>query len=365
MDAFSDFDAQFEQTLALTSGGSEYERDPNQFRPSVDDKKPEYLATVRFIPPNEGKPMFLRKIVHFMKIGNRTVRVICPKTIDDKHQCNICADNIQSHRSKIPALVEKARQNSNKLRWIANVLVLEDSVNPDNVGRVMWWEFPNQIKEYIDKLKNPPNTRIPSINAFHPAKGADFFLCMKKIDGFTKYDGSQFLVSGGPTPISEDLNYINQVRSMCHDLQSQIVIPSPEEINDILQKAGSAPVAGVQKTYGNVGFGQTPAPSVGGFGSVAQQPQQLDEFDTAFAQASAPVATAEAIQAVQAATAVRPSLAQAPAPKPALAVPGRPSLQTAESVMPDATARVTPMPTAPATTQPHAVAPVDGDEWFK
>jgi hypothetical protein len=66
MDSFTDFDAQFEQTLALVNGGSsgEDQRDPNQFRPSVNDKRGEYLATVRFIPPASG-PMFVN-IIHII-----------------------------------------------------------------------------------------------------------------------------------------------------------------------------------------------------------------------------------------------------------------------------------------------------------
>lgn len=365
MDAFSDFDAQFDQTLALVNGPSESYGDPNQFKPSVGDKRSEYFATVRFIPPANG-PMFVKKIVHFMKVGNKTVRVICPKTTDPRNQCDICSDNIQGHRSKIPALVERARNHGNKTRWVANVLVIEDSANPDNVGRVMWWEMPNQIMEFIEKLKNPPNPRIPAINAFHPLKGADFFLSMKQIDGFTKYDGSQFLVAGGPTPISDNMEYINQVRSMCHDIQSQIVLPSQDEIIDILAKAGAGSNAGVQKTYSNVGTGVAQAPSVGGFAPV-QHVQQLDEFDAAFAQAgqNAP-APVQATQPAYEQTQARPALAtQQPAPKPAMALPGRPALQTPETVMPSPTERVTPMPQAPAVNQPHATKPMDDEAWFK
>lgn len=363
MDAFSDFDAQFEQTLALVNGPTEDQRDPNQFRPSVGDKRSEYLATLRFIPPAQG-PMFVKKVVHFIKVGNRTVRLICPKTHDDKAQCDVCSDNIQSHRSKIPALVERARAHGNKTRWVANVLVLEDSAFADNAGRVMWWEFPNQIMEYIEKLKNPPNPRIPSINAFHPIKGADFFLCMKQVDGFTKYDGSQFLTAGGTTPIGDEA-YISQVRSLCHDIQSQIIIPSQEEIADIMAKAGTVPIAGVQKTYANVnaGFsgGNGPStPSVGGFAPAQVAPP--DEFEQAFAQAgqTAPTAGLAARPSIQAPVAV-----QQP-PKAPLAVPVRPAVQTPESLLPQAQNRVTPIPQAPATVQPHTNAkPVDDENWFK
>lgn len=363
MDNFADFDAQFDQTLALVNGnGNGGDRnDPNQFKPSVDEKRPEYLARVRFIPPANG-PMFVKKIVHYMKIGNRTVRVICPKTTDGRNQCDICSDNIQSHKSKIPALVNRAKAHGNKTRWVANVLILEDSVRPDNVGRVMWWEFPNQIMEQIEKLKNPPLTSMPSINAFHPTKGADFLLAMKLVGDIPKYDGSMFIVSGGATPISDDVNYINQVRSMCHDIQGQIIIPSPEEIADILSKAGGNELAGVQKTYSNLGFAGTPGPSVGGF-APAQQAVQMDEFDTAFVQAGS------ATQATPAPQVARPTLApqapQTPAPKPVMAVPGRPALQTPESVMPPQAERVTPLPQTPATNQPHAAKPVDDDAWFK
>ena len=360
MDAFSDFDAQFEQTLALVNGPTEDRRDPNQFHPSVGEKRAEYHATLRFIPPTDG-PMFVKKVVHFIKMGNRTVRVICPKTVDEKAQCDICADNIQSHRSKVPALVARAKDHGNKVRWVANVLVLEDSAVPANVGRVMWWEFPNQIMEYIEKLKNPPNPRIPSINAFHPLKGADFFLCMKQVDGFTKYDGSQFLTAGGATAIGPE-DYITQVRSMCHDIQSQIVVASSEEIADIMAKAGSVPNT-VQKTYGNIGTSMggygTPAPSVGGF-APAQVPPP-DEFDQAFAQAGqiAPVANVAARPAIQATTPVQQTQ------KPQLATPARPAIQTAESMLPPAQNRVTPIPQAPANPQPHANAPIDDEAWFK
>lgn len=356
MDAYSDFDAQFEQTLSMVNGPSEDTRDVNQFRPGVNEKRTSHNVTLRFIPPMNG-PMFVKKVVHFINLGNKKVRVICPKTVSDKAQCDVCSDNIQSHRSKIPALVARAKDHGNKTRWVANVLILEDSAFPDNAGRVMWWEFPNTIMEYIEKLKNPPNSRIPAINAFHPTKGADFFLCMNLVDNYTKYDGSQFLTSGGPTPIGDE-SYISQVRSLCFDIQSQIVIPSQEEIADIMSKIGQ-PAPGVQKTYGNIGESNGARPLVGGLTPNRAAPQ-LDEFDQAFAATSqvAPTAGAAARPSVQA-----PQIQQQP-PKPQMAVPGRPALQTNESLLPQSQTRVTPIPEVPATVQPHASKPVDDDKWF-
>lgn len=328
---FQNFDAMFEQTLAMVNNSTKKVQDVNQFRPSVNDERSEYMATVRFIPPLEG-PLFVKKIVHYIRVGNSKIPMICPKTADDNAYCAMCSQSIQDRQSKIPNLIERAKEHSNRLRWISNVLVLEDSVNPSNVGRVLWWEFPNQIMEYINKLNNPPNSRIPRINAYNPFNGADFFMCLKKVDGYPKYEGSQFLQQ---TAISESAEEIHTIRSMCHDLSSLVTIPTAEEIAEVLGKSGDMGVT--NKVYSNVpdrsyqstGFGQ-PIPFIPVSGAAA-----IDEFN-------APAGQTEAVKA-----------------------PVRPPLVRPETVMPPAGQRVAPIPTQPAQPQPHVNKPVmDDNDWM-
>lgn len=360
MDDFSNFQAQFEQSVSLATGaGGGWQKDPAQFKPSVEEgKRTSYTAVVRFIPPTEG-PMFVKKIVHFMKFGGRTNRFICPKSLDPRAYCPICEQNIADNKSNIKDLKDRAQKNGNKVRWVANVLILNDEVNPSDNGKVMWWEFPDQIMGMINAAKNSTNPIFPAINAFHPIEGASFYLSMSIIDKIPKYDGSQFIRPAAPLG---DIDYIRQVRALCHDIQSQIVIPTEAELSEALAKTnGSGP-----RNFASFENAGTPAPNVGGFSRfvppappVAQASAVApDEFELAFQQAGqqAPVANYAA-----------PAPVTAPqAPKPALQVPRAPvQLQTPASVMPAPAARVTPIPPTPAVPQPHPDSVhVENEEWL-
>jgi len=360
MDDFSNFEAQFEQSVSLATGaGGGWQKDPSQFKPGVEEgKRSTYTAALRFIPPTEG-PMFVKKIVHFMKFGGKTTRYICPKTVDPRAYCPICEQNIADNKSKIPALKDRAKNNGNKVRWVANVLILADDVNPADNGKVMWWEFPDKIMNMIDAAKNPPNPRLPKINAFHPLEGADFYLSMSIVERFTSYDGSQFILPAVPLG---DIDYIRQVRALCHNIQDQIQIPTEAELVDALAKANGTG----QRNFASFENAGTPAPNVGGFArytppvaQVASAPAAApDEFELAFQQAGqqAPVAN----------YATPAPIAAPQAQKPALQVPRAPvQLQTPASVMPAPAARVTPLPPTPAVPQPHSdVIPVENEEWL-
>lgn len=326
MDEFANFEAQFENTVNKAVGSTE-KRDPNQFKPGVTDKNPEYTAVLRFVPPAEG-PMFVKKVVHFMKIGKDTVRVICPKTHGDKNRCNICSDNIQGHKSKEPALVKRATDHGNKIRWVANVLVVDDKRFPENNGKVMWWEFPDQIMTMINELNNPPTNDIPAINAFHPTKGVNLFFSMKLIKKFPKYEGTRFITMTGPSAIGE-IDYIRQVRSLCHPLEHHQIVTPEDEALKILEKANASSNVVDKKVFSNLTSDEHHAPSMTGIGRAPQS--QPDEFDAAFENAGLVAAGRE--------------------PKRPMEMPATPS-------------RVAPVPEAPAQAVPHGEAP-KVDDWLQ
>lgn len=232
------FDALFDAAAGLSA--PKWEADPTQFRPStsqkVDGKKVtvEYQALLAFIPPLEG-PLFVKKRFHYFQeipagsTKQYTFNETCRWVLGRDERCPVCDSNIADHKSGDPALKARAKARNNREKYMVNVLVIKDLVNPDNNGKVLWWEMPLYVFNMIETLRNPPPNPasafsdepvapVEPVNVFHPSKGFNFVLTMKETaEGNSKlYVASQFLKK----PRSEaEVKTIIESRARCHDLE--------------------------------------------------------------------------------------------------------------------------------------------------
>lgn len=84
------------------------------------------------------------------------------------------------------------RQRKRNLRYIANVLVVEDAANPENNGKVFLYRFGKRI---FDKIMDAMQPKFPDetpINPFDLWDGADFVLKIRNVDNYPNYDKSEF-----------------------------------------------------------------------------------------------------------------------------------------------------------------------------
>ena len=84
------------------------------------------------------------------------------------------------------------RQRKRNLRHIANILVVEDSANPENNGKVFLYRFGKRIFDKIMDVMKPQFPDETPINPFDMWEGADFVLKIRQVDGYPNYDKSEF-----------------------------------------------------------------------------------------------------------------------------------------------------------------------------
>ena len=87
---------------------------------------------------------------------------------------------------------KQARDQKRQLVYIANVLVISDSKNPENEGKVFLYRFGKKIFDKITSAMNPEFEGDTPVNPFDFWKGANFRLKIKNVAGYRNYDDSSF-----------------------------------------------------------------------------------------------------------------------------------------------------------------------------
>ena len=85
-----------------------------------------------------------------------------------------------------------ARDRKRKLSYYSNILVLEDSANAENEGKVFLFRYGKKIFEKITGVMNPEFKDETPLNPFDFWEGANFKLKIRQVDGYANYDKSEF-----------------------------------------------------------------------------------------------------------------------------------------------------------------------------
>ena len=112
-----------------------------------------------------------------------------------------------------------ARERRRKLNYYSNIYVVEDSMNPDNQGKVFLFRYGKKIFEKITGVMNPEFQDETPLNPFDFWEGANFKLKMRQVDGFPNYDKSEFTE---PCPLSENEKAMEEIWNQQHSLNDII-----------------------------------------------------------------------------------------------------------------------------------------------
>ncbi len=85
-----------------------------------------------------------------------------------------------------------ARDRKRKLSYYSNILVLEDSANAENEGKVFLFRYGKKIFEKITSVMNPEFKDETPLNPFDFWEGANFKIKIRQIEGYANYDKSEF-----------------------------------------------------------------------------------------------------------------------------------------------------------------------------
>ena len=179
-----------------------------RFWKPTQDKAGNGYAVIRFLPAKEGEDLpWVRYWDHGFKgptglwyIENSLTSINQP---DPLSEANTLLWNTGREEDK--AL---ARERKRRLHYVSNIQVISDSANPNSEGKVFLYRFGKKIFDKIMDAMQPAFSAEVPVNPFDCWEGADFKLKIRKVDGWTNYDASEFSPS---TPLSEDDSVLEEV----------------------------------------------------------------------------------------------------------------------------------------------------------
>ena len=195
-------------------------------------------AIIRFLPAPEDEDIpFVRYWNHgFQGPSGKWYIENSLSTLGQKDPCGEYnsrlwreSDNDDSPQRK------QARKQKRKEHFVSNILVIKDTGNPENNGKVLLYRYGKKIFNMLSELTNPVDDGIGEtipIDPFNMWNGADFYLRQRKVEGYPNYDKSSF---GAPKAISDDDDYLETLLKSTHSLKA-VIDPSNFKTYEQLQK---------------------------------------------------------------------------------------------------------------------------------
>ena len=180
-------------------------------------------AIICFIPDQNQKifkKVFKFNISNFVSGKKRFANYFSPTTIG-------LPDPVQERWQKLwnDGLKDEAKKFARTIRYITNIKVIRDPLNPENNGKIFLYEMSQSLKEKIknavelsemDKQLNRPRKEI-----FNPTKGWLMKLtCKKAVNGFTTYDDSEFFNVSPDDPRMADLIPYKDAQTAIDDIKA-------------------------------------------------------------------------------------------------------------------------------------------------
>ena len=189
--------SKLQEELEKSNKTNDY-KDDRFWRPTLDSASNGY-AVIRFLPAVEGEDIpWVKLYSHAFKGKSGWFIHNCPTTLGEK--CPVCEANNELWNSGTESDKRIARDRKRKLNYVSNILVVEDPSAPQNKGKVFLFKYGKKIFEKIQEQMNPEFDDETAVNPFDFWKGANFKLKVRKVEGYTNYDKSEFSAA---TPLFE------------------------------------------------------------------------------------------------------------------------------------------------------------------
>jgi len=184
--------------------------DDRVWKPTV-DKAGNGYAVIRFLPAGGGEDLpWVRYWDHGFK--GSTGRWYIERSLTSIGQNDPVSElNSQLWNTGRDEDKETARQRKRRLHHVSNILVISDSANPENEGKVFLYEYGKKIMDKIMDVMQPQFADETPINPFDFWNGANFKLKIRNVEGYRNYDKSEFdastkLYDGDETRLEEIYN---------------------------------------------------------------------------------------------------------------------------------------------------------------
>jgi len=210
----SDLSTLIKETEKISNPNSFGDVDERYWRPEL-DKSGNGYAVIRFLPAPDGEETpWARMWNHGFQgpggwyIENSLTTLQKPDPLSEY--------NSQLWNSGIEANKEIARKQKRRLNYTSNVYIIKDPAHPENEGQVRLYRYGKKIFDKISDLMNPEFEDESPVNPFDLWKGANFKMKIRKVEGYSNYDKSEFEAS---TPLLDDDEKMEEIWTSEHSLQ--------------------------------------------------------------------------------------------------------------------------------------------------
>ena len=208
--------------------------DDRFWRPEL-DKSGNGMAVVRFLPPPNGEDLpWSRSWNHgFQGPGGwyieNSLTTLGQKDPVSEHNSTLWNSGIEANK-------EVARKQKRRLNYTSNVFIIKDPAHPENEGQIKLYRFGKKIFDKINDLMNPEFEDESPVNPFDLWVGANFKMKIRKVEGYSNYDKSEF---EAPSALLEDearLEEIWKSESSLKELVSEDKFKSFDELKTKLDR---------------------------------------------------------------------------------------------------------------------------------
>ena len=209
------FDNLMKEVEKIAKPASGERRDDDRFWSPAVDKAGNGYAVIRFLPPPKGEELPWVRIWNHGFQGP-SGRWYIENSLTTLNQADPVSElNTELWNSGIESNKEIARKQKRKLTYISNILVIKDSANPQNEGKVFLYKYGKKIFDKIKDVMQPQFEDEDPTNPFDFWKGASFKLKIRNVEGYRNYDKSEF---EPVSAIAEDDAAIEAIWNQQHSL---------------------------------------------------------------------------------------------------------------------------------------------------
>ena len=203
------------------------------------------FAIIRFLPaPAEEDMPFVRIWDHgFQGPGGWYIENSLTTLNQDDP---VSAYNSKLWNSGADADKEIARKQKRRLKYHSNILVIKDSANPENEGKVFLYAYGKKIFDKLNDMMNPQFEDETPVNPFDFWEGANFRLKIRMVEKYPNYDKSEFddpsaLFDGDDAKLEEVYNQLNSLQELVNPKNFKTYAELEAKLHRVLGIVGTTP----------------------------------------------------------------------------------------------------------------------------
>ena len=174
-----------------TAAGQKSYSDDRIWKPTQ-DKMGNGYAVIRFLPAAEDQELpWVRYWDHGFK--GPTGKWYIERSLTSIGQNDPVGElNSRLWNSGYEEDKKTAQTQKRRLHYVSNILVLSDPANPANEGKVFMYQYGKKIFDKLMDMMQPQFQDEKPVNPFDFWEGANFKIKIRKVEGWTNYDKSEF-----------------------------------------------------------------------------------------------------------------------------------------------------------------------------